>query len=235
MQNTTLPFFLSSALDDTDESIKSALKRYPFGIQDQSTIEKLSVHVVKFREKLVFFCFYKEHHWEKCTYKDLFTILSNLKSTLVEHNVTSFSMPRIGETHDGLQWEQIRSMIRYLFKPTGLIVNIFHNILISPETDEIDNVIKSFHDGPGNGHPGLHKTYHRIKQTYKWKNMRKDITKYVKNCKSCQTNKIKRKTKMPLEIKTTSRKPFEKIFLDVVGPLPMSENGNKYILLYRTI
>lgn len=31
-------------------------------------------------------------------------------------------------------------------------------------------------------------------------------------------------------ITTTSKEPFEKLFMDVVGPLPLTENGNKYIL-----
>lgn len=33
-----------------------------------------------------------------------------------------------------------------------------------------------------------------------------------------------------MAITTTSRTPFEKIFLDIVGPLNVTSNGNKYIL-----
>nr|CAI5863137.1 unnamed protein product [Callosobruchus analis] len=33
-----------------------------------------------------------------------------------------------------------------------------------------------------------------------------------------------------MEISTTSSQPIEKIFLDIVGPLPLTEDGNKYIL-----
>ena len=33
-----------------------------------------------------------------------------------------------------------------------------------------------------------------------------------------------------MEITTTSSDPLEKVFLDVVGPLPLTEKGNKYIL-----
>lgn len=41
---------------------------------------------------------------------------------------------------------------------------------------------------------------------------------------------MRRKNKEPMQITTTSSKPFEKVFLDVVGPLPVTENGNQYII-----
>ena len=61
--------------------------------------------------------------------------------------------------------------------------------------------------------------------------MKKDIKNFVKTCESCQKNKlVRKKNKQPMVITTTSEAPFEKIFLDIVGPLPLTENGNKFIL-----
>ncbi|KAA5568671.1 DDE-type integrase/transposase/recombinase, partial [Pseudomonas aeruginosa] len=61
----------------------------------------------------------------------------------------------------------------------------------------------------------------RIKERYHWKNMRSDIEDYVKNCKLCQSNKALRKiNKSPMQITTSSTRPFERISLDLVGPLP---------------
>lgn len=58
-----------------------------------------------------------------------------------------------------------------------------------------------------------------------------DIRQYVKNCKSCQINKTNFKpTKQPMEITSTSEKPFERLALDIVGPLPITEGGNRFIL-----
>ena len=70
----------------------------------------------------------------------------------------------------------------------------------------------------------------RIKMNYNWKNMKKDVEKYVKACLECARAKIKRKTCMPMAITSTATTTFEKICLDIVGPLPITENGNKYIL-----
>jgi hypothetical protein len=56
----------------------------------------------------------------------------------------------------------------------------------------------------------------------------------VRNCIKCQLNKaLRAKKKAPLEITITSRQPFEKCSLDIVGRLVVSELGNKYILTFR--
>lgn len=63
----------------------------------------------------------------------------------------------------------------------------------------------------------------RIKTSYYWKSMRSDIKNYVKNCKLCQVNKpLRRSNKAPMEITTTSTRPFERLALDIVGTLPES-------------
>jgi len=60
--------------------------------------------------------------------------------------------------------------------------------------------------------------------------MKKDVQKFVNNCKKCQVNKEKRRTRQPMVITTTSTKAFERVALDIVGPLPTSENGYTHIL-----
>ena len=61
--------------------------------------------------------------------------------------------------------------------------------------------------------------------------MKHEIKEYIRNCPSCQKNKVtNRKVKNPMVITTTSSKPFEKIFLDIVGPLINTLSGNNYIL-----
>jgi transposase InsO family protein len=57
---------------------------------------------------------------------------------------------------------------------------------------------------------------------------------YKKNCISCQVNKTNRNpTKAPMEITSTAKQPFEKIFLDIIGPLSLTENGNRFILTFQ--
>ena len=64
--------------------------------------------------------------------------------------------------------------------------------------------------------------------------MRREVEDYVKQCKSCQVNKILTpKNKAPMQVTTTAERPFEKCYLDVVGPLPVMVQGNRYILTFQ--
>ena len=64
--------------------------------------------------------------------------------------------------------------------------------------------------------------------------MKNDVENYIRKCLECQKNKAtKPNTKMPLTITTTAKEPFEKCFMDIMGPLTKSSNGNKYILTFQ--
>lgn len=53
----------------------------------------------------------------------------------------------------------------------------------------------------------------------------------ITSCNSCQVNKSgNRNVQQPIIVTTTSMKPFEKMFLDVVGPVETSLRENSYIL-----
>ena len=80
----------------------------------------------------------------------------------------------------------------------------------------------------------MNRTLKAIKDRYFWPNMKREIEEYVRKCKSCQTNKtLGSHRKVPMEITTTASKPFEKCSLDIVGPLPETQNGNKYVLTFQ--
>jgi hypothetical protein len=103
-----------------------------------------------------------------------------------------------------------------------------------PDDKRKREILYEFHDSPVGGHRRMNKTYRAIRSQYTWPRMRRDVEDYVKQCRSCQINKILTpKHKAPMEIKTTAEKPFEKCFLDVMGPLPVTLKGNKYILAFQ--
>jgi len=55
----------------------------------------------------------------------------------------------------------------------------------------------------------------------------------VAKCKSYQKSKLSRKIKAPLIITDTPSKSFEKCALDIVGPLIITTQGNKYLLTFQ--
>jgi hypothetical protein len=117
------------------------------------------------------------------------------------------------------------------------------NTIVKDETGkpmgEIGNekkqqILYEYHDAPLGGHRGMNKTYKAMKAKFSWPHMKKEIEEYIKKCKSCQVNKLLGpKGKAPMEITTTAEHPFEKCSLDIVGPLPETNRGNKYILTFQ--
>lgn len=105
--------------------------------------------------------------------------------------------------------------------------------IVLTNQDEIDNVLKDFHTSPLGGHQGVKRTLDRIKREYRWKNMLQDIERFIKSCKICQANKFGPYTKMEMGISHSSSLPFERVYMDIVGPLNVTENNNKYILTFK--
>ena len=64
--------------------------------------------------------------------------------------------------------------------------------------------------------------------------MKQDLEKYIRQCETCQKNKItQNKTKMPMKITTTPEVVWEKCALDIVGPLSQTLEGNKCVLTFQ--
>ena len=76
---------------------------------------------------------------------------------------------------------------------------------------------------------GIENTYHKISRKYYWPQMWKDIEQYIKSCNICQQKErmIKNNKMTPITVGA----PFEKIGIDLVGPLAVTTNGNHYIVV----
>lgn len=119
--------------------------------------------------------------------------------------------------------EQIKNS-KSNFKSNGINIRI-----ILDDKEKLD-IIKEAHNSLVGGHQGVYRTFTAIHGKVRWRNMLNDVAKFIRNCSSCKKNKSGIKTKVPMAITSTSFRPFEKVFVDVVGLLPLSMNGNKYIL-----
>lgn len=113
-----------------------------------------------------------------------------------------------------------------------MTINIYKNNIIYPTLSEIKKILRENHDIPIAGHLGSLRMLKRIQEKYFWKGMKSDIEDYVKHCQLCQQNTALRKTNQsPMQITTTSTSPFQRVALDIVGPLPESGTAKlKYVL-----
>lgn len=99
------------------------------------------------------------------------------------------------------------------------------------DNDEDKNfIINDYHLLPTSGHAGVRRMCNNIKKKYYWPGIEKDVKDFVRKCEKCQICKQSRITKEPMVITTTASYAFEKIFLDLVGPLDKDIDGNNYIL-----
>ncbi len=95
-----------------------------------------------------------------------------------------------------------------------------------------DDLLKSFHDCiAGGGHQGTNRVYQAMREKYYWKSMIRDITCYVKSCLTCQQAKRKYGAKPAPLHPIPPGNIFSRMHIDIVGPLPKSDNGEKYILV----
>ena len=81
------------------------------------------------------------------------------------------------------------------------------------------------------GHLGARKTFERIQTRFYWPRYEQDTVDWVKQCEQCQKrNPPQPNPGAPLGTIVATR-PFEKLSWDIMGPLPMTSQGNKYILV----
>ena len=95
-----------------------------------------------------------------------------------------------------------------------------------------DEVILSLHEEITSGHLGFEKTYLKIRLRYFWTGMYTEIQRWCASCVDCATKKTPRKLpKAPLQ-PIPVEGPFDRVAVDVLGPFPISENGNKYVVIF---
>ncbi|KAI4897040.1 hypothetical protein NFI96_014401, partial [Prochilodus magdalenae] len=95
-----------------------------------------------------------------------------------------------------------------------------------------EEVLRMGHSDPWAGHFGQAKTFSRIAHRFYWPGQYADIVKFCKNCPECQLTAYQKKSdRVPMVNMPIIDVPFSRIAMDVVGPLPRTKNGNRYILV----
>ncbi|KAI4871800.1 hypothetical protein NFI96_004239 [Prochilodus magdalenae] len=70
----------------------------------------------------------------------------------------------------------------------------------------LDSVLRGVHGSPGAGHFGVTKTLRRLRQRFYWPGCRADVELF-------------------------SGSPMERVAVDVLGPFPVTDSGNRYVLV----
>ncbi|GFT98290.1 retrovirus-related Pol polyprotein from transposon 412 [Trichonephila clavipes] len=102
--------------------------------------------------------------------------------------------------------------------------------LVLPRS-RIPEVLKELHGSPTGGHFGVMKTLHRVRERFFWGKVRADVEQWCKSCDACSARKgpkIRSRGKLH---RYNVGAPFECIAFDILGPLPRTASGNKYLLV----
>ena len=101
--------------------------------------------------------------------------------------------------------------------------------LVSPSVLK-KQVLESVHSAIPSGHLGVNKRAAKVQRTFYWYKWKNSVVELLQNCVTCGSRKRPGKTpKSPMTEYTVSF-PMDRICTDILGPLPETNNGAKYVL-----
>ena len=93
------------------------------------------------------------------------------------------------------------------------------------------DIFQQLHDAPTAGHLGINKTLHKVKSRFYWPTLKYDVEDWCKSCEKCAQRKPPiKKCRANMKIYQVGS-PMERIATDLLGPLPLSDHGNRYIVV----
>jgi hypothetical protein len=95
----------------------------------------------------------------------------------------------------------------------------------------VKEVLQEIHGGTSGAHFGVNKTLGKIRERFYWVNARNDIETWCRKCATCAASKGPRTRSRGLMKQYNVGAPFERIAFDIAGPFPVTDSGNKYIMV----
>ena len=118
----------------------------------------------------------------------------------------------------------VKGVLKYL--------NAADELIVLPKKFRTE-ILVQYHDGALGGHLSYKKTLGRIRKKYYWPGMETEIKQWCNDCNLCATRRdTGKRTKVPLKPIPPASAPMETTAMDVLGPLPETVNGNKYIIVF---
>lgn len=190
------------------------LQRYQVGIGDALAF--------KINNKPLVLLFFKHNVTDCLDLRHIETCIKSLKVFLDSQNLNKFSISKDLDSFSNTEWNFVENSIRINFNDPKYKVTVCSGERLVPPESERLQILKENHDSVIGGHRGKFKMLDIIKERFTWPGLRKDISQYIKSCPSCQRNKsYSMKIKQPMCITDTPTRAFEKIQMDIVGPLPV--------------
>ena len=98
--------------------------------------------------------------------------------------------------------------------------------LVTPKKNRGEILVENHEN---NNHAGYLRTLARIREHYSWPGLTGDVGTHLRNCAVCKATKVSKQNKVHLHPIKVSQ-PLELVSIDFVGPLEVSEGGNRYVI-----
>lgn len=90
-------------------------------------------------------------------------------------------------------------------------------------------ILNDYHILSTSGHAGIRRMLNTIRRKYFWIGLTRDVIDFVKICDKCQRHKYLKTIKEPMVITNCGSSAFDRVYLDLVGPISR-DNNYSYIL-----
>lgn len=165
---------------------------------------------------------------------DLLVAITVLREMLIELNIKEIGLIKNEGEFENLKYESVKRAIDSCLDGSEIMMMFYmREKRVLTQENEINQIIETMHSAKIGGHVGINRLERKLRQNFDFPNIRDRVKHVVDKCELCKKNKYLRRTKMPMEVTTTAKKPFERIALDIVGPLPETMSGNKYLLTFQ--
>ena len=92
-------------------------------------------------------------------------------------------------------------------------------------------VLETLHNAVTAGHMGVRRTLAAVRNRFFWPLMRRSVEKWCAECAVCASRKNPIKKRRAPLLKYQVGMPLERVALDITGPWPVSNSGNRYTLV----
>ncbi|CAK1599862.1 unnamed protein product [Parnassius mnemosyne] len=104
-----------------------------------------------------------------------------------------------------------------------------HLQMVVPKA-KVPVVLQLYHSGCSGGHLGVKRTLLKIRERFYWVHCRDDVEDWCRKCTNCAAAKEPQiRSRGALKLYNVGA-PWERIAIDVAGPFPETESGNKYFM-----
>uniref|UniRef100_A0A8C1MWX3 Gypsy retrotransposon integrase-like protein 1 n=1 Tax=Cyprinus carpio TaxID=7962 RepID=A0A8C1MWX3_CYPCA len=103
-------------------------------------------------------------------------------------------------------------------------------LLVVPRA-KTETILELAHSHPMAGHLAAANTAQRIRDRFHWPGLDAEVKRFCQACPTCQATSPRTPPPSPLIPLPIIEVPFERIGMDIVGPLPKSARGHEHILV----